>query len=90
MADKASSKDLEALVSGITDSIKGVGATEQAIQKQIQAALAASTTLLADLVKDNTYPVDLSQENLKIQKAVIQQTIDAINNLGTLVPKPKK
>lgn len=90
MADTPPSKDLEALVSGITDSITSVGATEQAIHKQIEAALAASTTVLADLLKDNAYPAELAQENLKIQKAVIQQTIDAINNLDTLVPKPKK
>ena len=89
MADAASSKDLEALTTGIVDSIKSIGATEQAIHKQIQAALAASTTVLADLVKDNAYPAELAQENLKIQKAVIQQTIDAINNLDTLVPKNK-
>lgn len=89
MADAASSKDLEALTSGIIASIKSVGETEQAIHKQIQAALSASTTVLADLVKDSAYPAELAQENLKIQKAVIQQTIDAIGNLDTLVAKPK-
>lgn len=82
MADGDEAKaGLEALAKSITTSIEGVSATEQAIQQQIQSFIAASTKTLSDLVANNIYSPELAQETLKIQQAVTEQTLKAIQAL---------
>jgi len=82
MADSSSAQDsLDALVKSITDSIQSVSATEQAISQQTESVLKATTDAVTELVKNNAYSAELAQENLKMQKAMIERTIDAINSL---------
>lgn len=73
---------LDALVKSIVGSIETTGATEAAIHTQIQTTLGATTKAVEDLVKTNAYSPELAQENLKMQKAVIDSTITAIENLN--------
>lgn len=87
MADSGGAKEgLDELVKGIIGSIQSVGATEQAIHKQTESALQATTTAITDLVKNNAYSPELAQENLKMQKAMIERTIDIINALPMTMP----
>lgn len=82
MAESSSETEaLDALVQSIVNSIEAVGATEQAIQQQTQAALQATTQAVTDLVKNNSYSPALAEENLNMQKAMIEKTIAIINSL---------
>jgi hypothetical protein len=92
MAESGNAKDgLDALVKSIIGSIQSVGATEQAIHQQTQTVLQATTQAVTDLVKNNTYSPELATESLKMQKAMINQTIEIINGLPTdLMGAPSK
>jgi len=82
MADGGSAKEgLDELVKSIIGSIQSTATTEQAIHQQTQTALQATTQAVTDLVKNNAYSPELAQENLKMQKAMIERTIEVINNL---------
>ena len=82
MADSSSAQDsLDALVKSITDSIQSVSAPEQAISQQTESVLKATTDAATELVKNNAYSAEPAQENLKMQKAMIERTIDAITSL---------
>lgn len=84
MADSGGAKNgLDELVKSIVGSIQSVGATEQAIHQQTQTALQATTQAVADLVKNNAYSPKMATESLKMQKAMIDQTIEIINALPT-------
>jgi len=78
---------LSDLVNSIDSSIKMTSAIEQAVQKNLESALDAAGTVTADLIKNNVSSPELAQENLKLQKAVIDKTIAAIQALG---PKDDK
>lgn len=84
MADNADTAKagLEALVKSIVGSIETTSATEQAIHQQTQTVMGATTRAITELVKNNSYSPDLAQENLKLQKAMIERTIDAINAIA--------
>ena len=84
MADSSSTAKagLDALVNAIVNSIEATGATEQAIHQQTQTVLGATTQAIETLVKNNSYSPDLAQENLKLQKTMIERTIAAINALA--------
>ncbi|OEJ65136.1 hypothetical protein BEN30_15760 [Magnetovibrio blakemorei] len=60
-------------------------AIQTAVQTQLEGALNAAATVTADLVKSNVSNPQLAEENLKIQKAVIDLTLTSIKALG---PKP--
>jgi hypothetical protein len=92
MADSGGAKDgLDELVKSIIGSIQSVGATEQAIHQQTQTVLQATTQAVTDLVKNNAYSPELATENLNLQKAMINQTIEIINGLPTnLMDAPSK
>jgi hypothetical protein len=82
MTDSSSAKEgLDELVKGIIGSIQSVSATEQAVHKQTLGALEASTQVITELVKNNAYSPELAQETLKMQKAMIDRTIEAIKTL---------
>lgn len=82
MADDDSAKNgLDELVKAITGSITAVAQTEQAISEQTQQYLKATTLAVTDLVKANAFSPEIAQENLKLQKAMIDSTIKAINAL---------
>jgi len=79
MSDKTG---LDDLVNAIVGSITMTRAIEQAVQKQIEAAMEAAQTVTTDLITKTVSSPDLAQENLKIQKAIIDKTIAAIHALG--------
>lgn len=82
MADGDEAKaGLAALATSMTDSIVALSATEQAIQKQIQSFVQTSTQTINDLVTNNVYSPELAQETLKIQQAMTERTIAAIQAL---------
>lgn len=82
MADSSAKSGLDDLVKSIVGSIQMTSAIEQAVQKQLEGALTAASSVTADLIKTNVTSPDLASENLKLQKAVIDKTIAAINALG--------
>lgn len=73
---------LDDLVKSVVASTQMTTAIEQAVQKNLQSALTAAGDVTADLIKNNVPSPELAQENLKMQKAVIERTIAAINALG--------
>jgi len=73
---------LDDLVKSVVGSIQMTSAIEQAVQKQLEGALTAASTVTSDLITNNVMSPELAQENLKMQKAVIEQTIAAIQALG--------
>ena len=73
---------MDALVASLVDSLKAQSATEQAIHNQLQSVMGATTQTVTDLVKTNVLSPDLAQENLKMQKAVINSTLSAIETLS--------
>lgn len=82
MADANSAKEgLDELVKSIIGSIRSISATEQAVHNQTLVALEAATQTITDLVKNNAYSPELAQETLKMQKAMIDRTIEAIKAL---------
>lgn len=82
MTDESAKAAMDDLVNSIVGSIQMTSAIQQAVQKQLEGALDAAATVTADLVKSNVSSPELAQENLKIQKAVIDKTIAAIEALG--------
>jgi len=82
MADSPSKPGVDDLVNSIVGSIQMTSAIEQAVQKQIQSALDAAGLATSNLIKNNVPSPELAQENLKLQKAVIDRTITAIKALG--------
>lgn len=78
MADDAAKSGLDELVAGITNSIKSVSSVEQAIHKELEASVTASEPVITNLIKTNVPSPDLAEENLKVQKAVIESTVSAI------------
>jgi hypothetical protein len=87
MTDSAGAKEgLDELVKAIIGSIQSVSATEQAVHTQTQTVLQATTQAVTQLVKSNAYAPELAEENLKMQKAMIEKTIAVINALPTTIP----
>jgi len=82
MADSGGKSGLDDLVTSVVGSIQMTSAVEQAVQKLIVGALASAETVTSDLIKNNVSSPELAQENLKIQKAVIDRTVAAIQALG--------
>lgn len=82
MADTPSKPGLDDLVNSIVGSIQMTSAIEQAVQKFMTQALDAAGPVTTNLIKTNVPNPELAQENLKLQKAVIEKTIAAIQALG--------
>lgn len=82
MADSPSKPGVDDLINSIVSSIQMTNAIEQAVQKQIQSALDAAGLATSNLIKNNVPSPELAQENLKLQKAVIDKTIATIQALG--------
>jgi len=79
MADKPGVEDL---INSVVGSITMTSSVQEAVGKLQVDALAAASTVTADLIKTNVPSPDLAEENLKIQKAVSEKTIAAIHALG--------
>jgi len=88
MADSPPKTGMDDLVNSIVGSIQMTSAIEQAVQKQIQSALDAAGLATSNLIKNNVPSPELAQENLKLQKAVIDKTIAAIQALGPQDKEP--
>jgi DNA-binding transcriptional regulator YbjK len=82
MADETAKPGMDDLVNSIVESIQMTSAIQTAVQKQIEGALTAAATVTADLIKTNVSHPQLAEENLKIQKAVIDLTITSIKALA--------
>lgn len=82
MADETAKPGMDDLVNSIVGSIQMTSAIQTAVQNQIEGALNAAATVTADLIKTNVSDPQLAQENLKIQKAVIDLTLTSIKALG--------
>jgi len=87
MADSSGKKGLDDLVNSVVDSITMTSSVQEAVGKLQVDALTAASTVTSDLIKNNVSSPDLAAENLKIQKAVTEKTIAAIQALG---PKDDK
>ena len=79
---KSAKDGLDDLVTSVVGSMQMTSAIEQAVQKNLESALSAAGTATANLIKSNVPNPELAQENLKLQKAVIDKTITAIKALG--------
>jgi DNA-binding transcriptional regulator YbjK len=82
MADKTAKPGMDDLVNSIIGSIQMTSAIQTAVQNQIEGALTAAAAVTADLIKTNVSNSQLAEENLKIQKAVIDLTITSIKALA--------
>ncbi len=87
---KGAKSGLDDLVASVVGSMQMTSAIEQAVQKNLESALSAAGTATADLIKNNVQSPELAQENLKLQKAVIDKTIAAIKALGPDSPDTSK
>lgn len=72
---------IDDLVKAISASIQARASTEQAINDQALAYLKATTQAVTDLVKSNAFSPEIAKETLKVQKAVIDSTLKAIDAL---------
>lgn len=88
MADETAKPGMDDLVNSIVGSIQMTSAIQTAVQKQIEGALTEAATVTADLIKTNVSNPQLAEENLKIQKAVIDLTITSIKALATKSTPP--
>lgn len=88
MADETAKPGMDDLVNSIVGSIQMTSAIQTAVQKQIEGALTAAATVTADLIKTNVSNPQLAEENLKIQKAVIDLTITSIKALAAKSTPP--
>ncbi|HEY9080989.1 hypothetical protein [Magnetovibrio sp.] len=82
MDDSSAKAGLDELVNSVVDSIKMTSAVEDAVGKLQVSTLDTASTVTDELIKNNVSSPELAQENLKLQKAIIEKTIAAIHALG--------
>jgi len=70
----------------------GVKATEAAIQAALKTFTDATATQLSVLVQNNTLYPEMREEMLKLEKRVMEMTLEAIDSIQGSIPgtsKPK-
>jgi hypothetical protein len=78
----------EELISRILYGSPGVQAAEAAIQAALKTFVDTAATEIAALVKHNAPCPELQEEMCKLQKSVIDMTMEAIKAVQGRVPEP--
>jgi len=81
MSDDAKAA-LESLVKSVNGSLQMTDTVLQSVQKYLVSAVEAGIPVTQDLIKNNTISAEAFQENLKLHKAVVEQTLSAIAALS--------
>lgn len=78
------------LVDQILSGSAGIKAAEKAIQSALEAFMDAATNEVSSLVKNNTLYPEIREDMLKLEKRVMEMTLEAIGSIQARVPEQPK